>query len=70
MGSIFKKHPDFILLSLAILLIGVLAASYIWGIQTLITNFKKTTFDQHENKTETGFDLEGAKALDLKGLVQ
>ena len=70
MQDFFKHHPDLVIMSLAIMFVAVLAVSFIWGVQILITNFNKTTFNPHENQANIRFDLDGAKALNLKGLVQ
>ena len=71
MKSIFKNHPDFVLVSLAIVFMAVLATSFIFGMQVLITSLNKACgFKAPENQAKAGFDLGGARALDLKGLVQ
>lgn len=69
--DIFKKYPDFVLIGLAVTLMVILAASFIWVVQVLITNFDKAIgFNLSKIPAKSGFDLEGAKALDLKGLIE
>ena len=70
MRSLFKKYPDFVIIGFAILLLTILAIYFFWPLQTIVVNLNKAVGFSQENNTNTGFDLEGAKALDLKGLIQ
>lgn len=69
--KLFKKHPDFVLISLAILLLGVLVVSFVWGITTIFTTFNKAISVGDDSKEGSAmFNLQVAKELDLRGLVR
>ena len=41
MGNFFKKHPDFVLIILAVVFVAMLIAYFFWGITTLIVALNK-----------------------------
>lgn len=67
----FQTHPELVLISLAFLLLAILAVSFFWSITTLITVLNKAigTGGAAEG-VAAGFDLKGSEALDLKGALQ
>jgi len=68
--SFFKKHPDLAITCLAVLFVLVMIGSVIFAIETIITRAGQAIgASPSGSKIATGFDLDGAKALDLKGLV-
>jgi hypothetical protein len=70
MKKFFKNHPEFILAAVAIALSAILLVYFFWGISVLIADLNKSIGVANLNQKVTTFDLEGAKALNLKGLVK
>ncbi len=70
MRKFFNKHPEFTLASIAAVLFVIATAYYFWGITTLIANLDKAINAGAEKRQQTEFNLGGASALDLKGLVK
>ncbi len=71
MRDIFKKYPDFVIVGLAVLFLVIVAVYFFLAIQAVIVNLDRAVvFNLQGNNINTGFDLKGAQALDLRGLVQ
>jgi len=66
----FQSHPEFVLIGLALLLFAILAASFFWGVTTLITVLDKAIGAESGQNAAVNFDLKGARALDLKGALE
>lgn len=67
----FQAHPEFVLISLALLFLVILATSFFWGITTLIAGLNQAiSAGSAAQGAAAGFDLKGAQALDLKGALQ
>jgi len=69
MKKLFKNHPELILTAVAVVLSAILVVYFFWGISVLITDLNKSISVVNLNQKIIVFDLEGAKALNLKGLV-
>ncbi len=70
MDKFFKKHPDLILVSLTVIFLGLLVGYYFWGIGILVQHLNRAINTSQGGSTAVGFDMAGAKSLNLKGLVQ
>ncbi len=70
MQKIFRSHPEFVLIALTAVIVGVLAAYYFWGITRLISVSTSAIAPPAKEEAAPGFDIDGAKGLDLKGLVR
>ena len=70
MGNFFKKHPDFVLIILAVVFVAMLIAYFFWGITTLIVALNKGVNPGKINQPAVTFDLEGAAKLNLKGALE
>jgi len=70
MKEFFKRHPDLLLGLLALVFAAILAGAAAWSIIIVIGNLNKAVRpdDSAEIQAAT-FDLETARSLDLKGLV-
>jgi hypothetical protein len=67
MKKIFKKHPEFVLVSLAAFFLLVLAIYFFWGITTMVSTLNKAIAGSKAEEAAVGFDLKGAAGLNLKG---
>ncbi len=70
MRKFFNKHPEFTLAVIAAVFLIIMAASYVWGVTTIVTNVSKATSVGEEKIPQAGFDIQGAAGLDLKGLIR
>ncbi|MBI4085004.1 MAG: hypothetical protein HY432_00655 [Candidatus Liptonbacteria bacterium] len=71
MSKFFKSKNELILGLTGIVLLGILIWVFIWGISFLAVSVGKSiNLGNNEKNPGANFDLEGAKQLDLKGLVQ
>ncbi len=70
MIKFFQAHPEFVLISLAFLLLAILTVAFFWSITTLITFLNKGIGANANQVPAVGFDLKGARALDLKGSLR
>ena len=70
MKELLKTHQEWLLTGIALFLLGILAAFFVWGITGLAGDFGKALVPNTDKSSKLNFDLEGAKRLNLKGLVQ
>jgi hypothetical protein len=70
MKKIFRKYPDVILAVLALFFLGVLFFSFSWGIGQVVLEVNRGLNASGAAGAAKGFDLAGARALDLRGLVK
>ena len=69
LSKIFKAHPELVLIGLAVLLLAILVTSFAWGVTSLVVVLNKAIGSGDKSGAGSAtFDLEGAAALDLKGL--
>ena len=70
MGNFFKKHPDFVLIGLAVSFVVILVVYFFWGIKALITELNKGVNPGKINQPAVTFNLEDAAKLNLKGALE
>jgi len=70
MYNFFKKHPEVVLVGLAILFLGVLAGAFGWGIGNLIVDLNQAINVDAEAGGAAVFDIKGAAGLDLRGAIR
>ena len=70
MKFFFRKHLEGFLVGFTIVLVGIMAFCFVWGI-TYVSQNLDSVFEARSAETQTiSFNLSGAKSLDLRGLVQ
>ena len=70
MKKLLKVRQEWWLTGAALLLLGMLAIFFLWSITGLAANFAKALVPSAGKSSSLNFDLQGAKQLNLKGLVQ
>lgn len=65
MKNLPRIHPEWILVGAAVILIGILAVFFIWGTAGLAVSVEKAISPTGQKSSPAGFNLEGAKQLDL-----
>ena len=70
MKELLKTHQEWLLTGIALFLLGILAVFFVWSITGLAADFGKALIPGANKNLKLNFDLEGAKQLNLKGLVQ
>ncbi len=58
-----KKHRDLILVFIALVLIGVVAAFFIWGIKEIIISLNAALKIDLKSGVSAAFDLDQAEAI-------
>ena len=66
MKNLFKLHLQAILIGFAFLLLVVLGIYFFWGAGVLSTSLRASLKTPSVTETPTGFNIEAAKALNLK----
>ena len=69
MKNILRKHPDVIIAVLAAVFAGAVIYAYAWGIGSVAEAVYRAVSAPVGGGSNVGFDLQGARALDLRGLV-
>ena len=70
MNKFLKTRQEWFLGATAVLLAGILVAAFIVGITDLALHLGTSVASKRGGGPGLSFDLNGAKRLDLKGLVQ
>lgn len=70
MKKFFRKYLDAVLAILALLFLGILFSSFSWGIGRVIQEVDRGMNAGGAAGGNAGFNLTGAKALNLRGLVK
>ena len=69
MIAFLRKHTEGFLVASAIVLVGVMAGCFIWGMVYLSQNLDRA-FDSHAAEAQTvNFNIAGAQKLNLKDLA-
>jgi hypothetical protein len=69
MENFFRKHIEGFLTGFAVVLLGVVVFCFVWGMVYLSRSLD-SVFDVNASvASTTSFNLSGAKALNLRGLV-
>jgi len=69
-SNFFKKHPEFVIIGLAVFFIAVIIASFFWGITTLVSHLNRAVSVDSDLEGVETFNVEGAAALNLKGALR
>jgi hypothetical protein len=70
MKKILRKYPETILIALAIIFLGIVFSSFSWGIGNVVEQVNRGVNAKAGDAGSVTFDLKGARALDLRGLVK
>jgi CHASE3 domain sensor protein len=65
----FRKHLEQFLVGLAVLLIGIMASCFVWGVIYLSQNLDSVFTSKSAEVKTVSFDLSGARNLNLRGLL-
>jgi|GEM_PF-1156694 predicted thioredoxin/glutaredoxin len=65
----FRKHMEQFLVGLAVLLIGIMASCFVWGVIYLSQNLDSVFSSKSAEIKIVSFDLSDAKNLNLRGLL-
>lgn len=65
MRNFFKNHREWILAGISLILGGVIAGYFVWGVGVLTTIVNKALFFESSEGVDFRFDIEGARALNL-----
>ena len=66
MKRFFKLHLDAVLIASAFLLLVVLGIYFFWGVGVLLSSLHSSLTIPSVSEKPSGFNIEGAKALNLK----
>ena len=70
MKKILRKYPETVLTVLALIFLGTIIGYFSWGIGTMTGEIDRAVNNQPNPNGSMGFNLKGAQALNLKGLVK
>lgn len=70
MQKVFQKYPQTILVTLAVIFLGLLLAYFSWGIGEVVGQVNRAANASGNGENASKFDLQGAQGLDLRGLVK
>jgi hypothetical protein len=71
MPNFFKKNMQWSLITLAIILLAFIVGYLLWGMSVIVHSANVALdADEQNGKGMNGFNLDAAKKLDLRGLVQ
>ena len=70
MQKLFKKHPEAILTVLAIIFLGIIGTYVAWGVGDVGGYVNNALNAKIDVNSYVGFNLSGAQALNLRGLVK
>ncbi len=68
--NFFRKYPEIILTTLALVLLGFLIALSSWGIGNMFGAIDRIANPSNADGQNANFNLKGAQSLDLRGLVK
>jgi len=68
MKKILRNHSTSVLAVLALIFLGAIAASYVWGITYLIFDINEANGRVTPNGQIPQFNLDGAAQLDYRGI--
>ncbi len=69
MKETLRRHPDIVLAALALTLTGIVIYAYAWGIGNAAGAVYQAVSAPASGSLQSGFNLQGARQLDLRGLV-
>ena len=70
MKKIFRKYPETVLIVLAAIFLGTVVAYFVWGAGAVAGDVNNALNANITTSPYAGFDLNGARALNLRGLVK
>ncbi len=69
METFFRKHTEGFLVACTLILIGVMAWCFVWGITYISQNFDDVFESVPATAQTINFNLSGAQKLNLRGLA-
>lgn len=69
MKKILRKHLEIVLAVLAIVLLSTIIALFVWGVNNMVASMNNAMSAKGSAGENTSFNLDAAKQLDLRGLV-
>ncbi len=69
MKKLLRKHPDALLITLAIIFLAALIAAFVFGINNVVGQVNRAESANPGPGDNGGFNLQAAQSLDLRGLV-
>ena len=70
MKQILRKYSETTLILLALIFLGIIVTSFIWGIGDVVREVNRAVSTKGSAGGNVGFNLKDAAALDLRGLVK
>jgi len=70
MSGFMKKHSDLMLGFIALIFLAIIVWYVGWGVQAFTADIQKAFSLSSNASSSTLFDLQGAAALDLRGLAK
>ena len=67
--KLLRKYPETTLITLAIVFLAIIIASFSWGIGQVVTQVNRGVNSEIGNAGSVSFDIATAKQLDLRGLM-
>jgi hypothetical protein len=69
MKNIFRKHPDALLIGLAVAFLALIVFSFIWGVGGVVSEIDRAMNAKGTGVGSVDFDLKSASKVDWRGLV-
>jgi hypothetical protein len=70
MKTLFKKYPETLLVILAAVFLVVIVGYFAWGVGEVVRQLDRGVNAKVPPAESAGFNLSGARRLDLRGLVK
>lgn len=69
MKKLLRKYPEAALAILALIIIAAMFYAFTWGVGDVVGALNRAVNAKSGEPGNVGFNLQGAKQLDLRGLV-
>ncbi len=70
MKKTFRQYPETMLIILAVVFLAAIIGVFSWGIGVVVVQVNRVEGAAQPTANHIDFNLSGAKALDLRGLVK
>ncbi len=70
MKKFLRNYPQILLITLAILFLAIIVAYFSWGMGQAAGEVNRAVNAKGSAEANVNFNLQGAKQLDLRGLVK